>query len=266
MVSFLALTGSGVRYHHLWHVDFSLPEIKAQNPSGSHCCQLCFLTSPGAHVGAFSFNQVDFPSTLSCCPYSGLNAVVWSGWDNGFLYYSRLASGVAIASKQASWLVSLGSLPSLLTRPAIYLRLSPQTLRAGFMITFPLGLGTTKAQLWSLARVVTGLGLIHPRESLEIGEQRGINNCFSGPRQKSLQLFPDACRGTQYAGLAQGSRVSRRQRKMKTHSYLQGRLCEKATSLQRLGEVPSEQKRTLLLFVSWKSPLNNGTILAKRRI
>lgn len=116
------------------------------------------------------------------------------------------ASGVAWASKQAFGLVSPCSQSTLPTGPVGYLHLSPQTLRASFMIAFQLGLSTSKAQLWTLAcylaRVITGLGLIHPRERLETREQKGINSCFSGLGQKSLQLFPDIWRSTPCSGWA----------------------------------------------------------------
>lgn len=118
-----------------------------------------------------------------------------------------LASGIAIALNRllGRWVwAQQFSLPS---RPAVNLRLSPQTLRASFVMAFQLDLGTSKGQLWALAChlawVVTGLGLIHPRENPEMGEQEGTNSCFSGPHQNSLQLFPNTGWGTQCSGSAQ---------------------------------------------------------------
>lgn len=71
------------------------------------------------------------------------------------------------------------------------------------MMVFQLDLSTIKGRLWALAyhlaRVVTGLGLIYPRESPRMGEQEGTSSCFSGPGQNSLQLIP----GTQHSGSAQ---------------------------------------------------------------
>lgn len=78
---------------------FHLPGIKAPNPPGPHCCELCFLTSLGANAGILSFSKLRSLSILPHSPCAGLNEVPWRGRDNGSLCYYWLASGVAIASK-----------------------------------------------------------------------------------------------------------------------------------------------------------------------
>lgn len=84
------------------------------------------------------------------------------------------------------------------------------------MMIFQLDLATIKGQLWALvchlASFVAGLGLIHLRESPEMGEHEGtvvslalVKILFTDSRHSVFRV-------------SSGSSLSRRQRKMKTHS------------------------------------------------
>lgn len=66
---------------------FSSSWDKGSRPTGPHCCELCFLTSLGANAGTLSFSKLRSLSILPHSPCAGLNAVPWSGWDNGSLCY-----------------------------------------------------------------------------------------------------------------------------------------------------------------------------------
>lgn len=171
--------------------------------------------------------------------------------------------GVAIASKKASCLVSLGSQSGLPPRSAVSLCASPQTLQASVVSTFSWVSALTaqwRAFTCCVSRGVTGLCFLHPRDGLETGERRGTKSCFSGPSQKSLQLFPDTWTlNTQ--GQLRAQAFPEDKGRWRPIPILRAGFV-KATPLHRPGEVPSQQ-RWPPAFVS--DPLHDRTALAPRR-